>query len=450
MGWWLLLGSAHAASVAGLAVPGVGGGFAGPAAPGVLGVYHNPSAAAFAPRPELALDLGLLHNRVSQQLDTWDAPQVDPDLGPQPSLMAAVPIGRFAVGAAFAVPWLRGGASPPDGPQRLFTVSSTLSMIEGDLIAAARPVDWLGVGATLRVGQFTYASSHAIDTGVLLNGSLDPEPPLPIGEPLLEGTQAVEGVQDLVFSWAAGLTVGQPDGPSVAVSYRPPWVTRGEGTVVFVPSRDLLARIDGRVQVEFVLPASLAAGGRVPVGPVVLLPEFEWFGWSRTGHVVADVRGLALTSADPVLDSLLAAAGLDQADFVTSQQGKDRSALDWRDSVNVGAQVAWVARPPFEVRGGVFYASSAVRERSVNPSNLDFARWDLRAAGSWQAAEAARFGLSADWFPGSPRIVTTSVYTQQDPGSGDLALPSGNGRYTLGLWRLGATVVLGIPSRGDR
>lgn len=444
MFWWC--STAVASSVAGLAVPGVGGGFAGPAEHGALGVLHAPTAAVMGDRPEIALDLGYLHNQLTIRLDGLEEPYADTDRSPQPTLMAAVPFGPVGIGLGLQVPFLRGSEEDADTPLRLYTITSTIQFIEADLEVAVRPHPWFAVGAGLRVGRFTYEGSHAIDTGAMLNAALDPEPALPIGEPLLQGTQAIAPASVVAFSWVVGATLTVPDGPELVAAFRPPWVTRATHGLQFVPSDDLAASIDGQVEVRLAMPAQLDLAARLPIGRVTVIPELQWVGWGRTGRLGASVTDLQLSASDPVLNGLLGAAGLAEADFVTSQEGDRTSDLGWHDVVNLGLQTAFAASETVEVRAGVWRAPSAVRSAAVHPGNVDFGRWDLRGGAAWQPVPALRLMASVDWMPGSTRTIRDSMYTLEDPPAGVDALPSANGQYALRLWRAGLTVVLSLPS----
>lgn len=448
------MASAYAGSVAGLSVPGVGGGFAGPAEHGALGITFAPTASVLADNAEVAVDLGFLSNALSIDLDAWDKGTTyrDVDRSPQPTLMAVLPfetpVGRFGIGADFQVPYIRGGEEPADGPLRLFTISSTLQLFEEDLSLSYRPSPWFALGFGLRAGQYTYASTSGIDTGVTLNTALAPDPPVPIGDPLLQGRRIITPGTAVTWSWMASAVLTVPKGPEFTVAFRPAWVMRSEHRVTIVPSDDLNAEIDGRVEVSLALPAVLDVAARIPVGPLTLMPEVQWVGWQRTGRIDTHARDLSLASPDPALDLLLVTSGLSQADFVTSQEGASSSSLGWNNVINVGMQAS-VKPPatPLEFRAGLWNAPSAVPDKLVTPSNLDFARWDLRAGAAWQIVAPVKVGLSADVYPGSARVIKNSVYTQTDP-SADLAKPSGNGRYSLGLWRAGLTLLFSIPTPG--
>lgn len=438
--FWLI-NCAQAASLAGMNVPWVGGGFAGPSEPGALGVIFTPSTAALAPAPEVALDVGLVAVSVDFQVDALGQvagtlPQV------QPTLMAAAPIGeRFGVGAAVFAPYVRSGESDPEGPFRLFSISSTLMFLEADVIAAVRPVKWLSIGGSLRLGQFTLASTNAIDTGAMLNAALEPETPLPTGDALLEGHQTVRDVGEVTASWGVGVSLVHPKGPELHLAYRPKWTTGGEGTVELVPSDDLVARIEGDVSVALTLPPSFSLSGRLPMGRFTAVPELEWVGWSATGRPVYDVRNLVLTTSDPLLNGILNDVGLTESALIDSQEGVRDSDMEWSDVVNFGMYGSWRFSDALAARAGVWRGGSAVADRAVSPGNLDFASWEIRAGADWRPIPKLRTAFSLAAVPPSVRTITNSKYDLTNPATPEDALPSGNGRYSLTAFRAGVTLI---------
>jgi long-subunit fatty acid transport protein len=439
---------AVAGSIAGLGVPG--GGFAHPAEEGAFGLPYAPTAALSAPAPELLLDVGLLGSHLRTELDVWTEPLTGASVSPVPTLAVAVPLGPVALGALFQVPYARGGGGDPAGPQRFYSGASSLRLLEQQLTAAVRPVDALALGAGLRVGELSYRATRSIDTAAMLNSSLSPELALPVGDPLLEGTQTLSGVDGVGVSYVASAALVHPRGHQVGVAFRPPWALRGAGEVAFSPSDDLAAQVDGQVAVELVMPAHLHLSGRIELDRLTLLPDVEWVGWRRTGRNTATVSGLRLTSADPVLDGVLGTSGLDQADFLRSQEGDQSSDLHWRDVVNVGLAASVRATPRLDLRVGVWRSPGALELDWVHPANLDFTVWNLRAGARFDAAPALTLAASADLYAAQTRTVTTSVYSQTDPASPAQALPRADGRYAATLWRAGLTVVVRLPESGAR
>ncbi len=358
--------------------------------------------------------------------------------------MLAVPVGRFGFGAIVQGPYVRGGSGDETSQAAIFSIASTIRLIEADLVGAWRASDLLTVGVGLRIGQFAYASDRLIDTGATLNQALDLQPPFEVGEPLLAGRQTVGPMTGWSASWTAGVTLTLPQGTSVHAYGRPTWRQRATGDVALVPSNDLDAVVEGQVAIELPLPAHVGAAARIPLGERWrLMPQLEWAGWRQAGTNVADISGLSLTSDDPLLDGVLGAA--DTEDFLAASEGVDASDLQWRNTLEAGIQAEVDVSRATTLRGGVGYAPQAVRDTWVSPSNVDFGGAWLRAAVAWTAPSASskgpaiRLGLSTSAVVTSPRVIRDSPLSLADPPAGAPLVPSGNGRYALLLGRLGLT-----------
>jgi long-subunit fatty acid transport protein len=438
-----------AGSLAGSSVPSVGGSFAGVTEPGALGLVEQPAASVRGPGPELAIDLGLLHTGLNTQLDNWDSPLKTGNPALQPTLLLSVPVGPLGFGAAVHSSYLRGQDLDPEGPQRFYGVRSGLSLIEGDLTASARPLDTLSFGAGARIGLLQYDAFKSTDLAATLNPALDPTPPLPYGEPLLEGSQAVGPLSQTTVSWIVGAAL-HFDVLQLDVSYRPAWKTTMVGPVQLVPSSDLQTSIDGRLEVTLTMPAHLMLGARIPVGSRwTLVPEVEWVGWARSGRNTLTISGLTLSATDPLLDELLGASGLSQADFLTSSEGTTETDSHWHDVVNGSLQTLWEPADDLELRAQLAVAPSAVETRWLHTSNLDFGTIVLGLGAAWQVAPQVRLALGGQHYRGLPRRVVDSPYDLEAPRDGAPALPSANGSYRLSLWRAGLTLQLMIPSQRE-
>lgn len=432
------------AGISGTSVPGAGGGFAGPTEPGALGAPSNPAAVALGEAPELLIDGAAFRRVITIALDDWDGPERQVSWAPQPSAAAAAAFGKLGVGAVFQAPYARGGPQPPDGPQRFFTVDSTLQLLEGQILAAVRPIDGppvrLSIGAGLCIGQLTYMSEKHVDTGATFNTVFDLDPPLPVGDPLLEGRQRAGAMSGWGLSWTAGASVELPAHVALDVAFQPRWRIWASGPVEQEPSIDLDALItgDGRARIAF--PAHLLFGARVPVGPLTVIGDVEWVGWSGASTATSEISGLTVTSSDPLFDAILVGSGLAEADFLASNEGTDETALGLHDVVIPGLQVQVAPIERLELRAGGWYAPAAFSDASVTPSSLDYGTVTARVAGGLQIVPQLRTALSIDHMFGLTRHITTSPYSFDAPTADGALAQSGNGTYALDVWRFGLSV----------
>jgi long-subunit fatty acid transport protein len=360
-----------------------------------------------------------------------------------------VPLGPVGFGAAVHGSYLRTGNTEPDSPQRFFSIRSAISLLEGDVTMSIRPLDALSFGAGVRVGVFSYESVKATDLAATLNPSLAPDPLLPVGDPLLEGTQTIGPLSQLTASWLVGATL-HLERAQIDLSFRPAWRTTMSGPVQLVPSNVLTTQIDGNVEIELGVPAHLLLASRVQVHDRwILIPEVEWVGWAPSSRATATVSGLQLTSSDPLLNSVLGASGLSEADFLASSEGTQDNDLQWHDVFNGSMQVLYLPAEAWEVRGGLGLAPGAVPDQWVTPANLDFTSIVVSAGARWWPAPALGVALSGQRYQTVTRTITTSPYSMTDPPEGLGIFPSGNGRYALSLWRVGLGLQLMIPSRSE-
>lgn len=444
----LLVGPAVASALSGFGVPGVGGAWAGPGERGPLGLPQN-AAAAWTPTPELVGDLGLLQARYAFTLD-GRSPTASGGVSAVPFLGATVPLGPVGVGATVFVPYARGGKpGDPEGPQRFHSIEGTILVVEADLDVAThlefgrrpdgdRLVD-LTVGAGPRYARMRMRSQRAFDTGALLHGLLGPEADVPLGEPLLEGTLTLPGLAGDGVGLATGLRVEVADRVTLAFGYRSAMRVRLAGAVELVPSNDLAMRVDGRVQSELVLPSEGWGSVRVAAGPVAVTGEAGRVGWSSVAAIASRVSGLEVSSPDPLMQGILESYGLSEAEFldsldtmVTTTGMRDVWVLGLGGEVATGRGV--------RLRAGVQHAGAAIPSPNVHPGNVDWATWDLRGAGWWDATPALGVGLGGDVILAPTRVVSDSALALTNPAESGMTLPSGNGRYALGAARLGLTV----------
>ncbi|MBX2802422.1 MAG: outer membrane protein transport protein [Myxococcales bacterium] len=433
----------HAAGVGGSGVPSAGGGFAGPADPGARGLFHNPAAALTGDSPELLVDVGFFAQDLDVTVLGIGVPQRTLDLIPHPSGSIAVPLGPVGLGVALHSPYSRGGDEDPNGPYRFYSIGSTLQLVETDVSAAVRVHDRLILGAGLRLGLFQFRSDSALDAGALLNDTLAPNPPLPVGDPLLEGQQRVGPMSGMSASWLVGAVVNLPADVKVSAAFRPKWVIPVTGPVELEPANDLNTFVAGEATVRMPFPASFMLAGSVPVGRVTLLPEVEYVGWSGASEIGLTISDLSLTSSDPLFDGVLQLSGLAEADFLASAEGDDPRLIGWHDILVPGMQVHWDTTELLDLRGGVWYGPTAVPDEVVNPGNVDFETITLRLAAAVQPHPVVRVAGVVESFISPERSVSGLP-------APDVVLPSPDGTYDLDLWRFGATVQLFVPSKVNR
>lgn len=443
--WWLT--AAFAGSLSGTSLPSVGGSFSGVTEAGARGVIFQPAAAGRGDAPELAIDVAAVATSFAQQLDGWEAPVTNQGVSVQPTLMLAIPLGRFGIGAAVHSSYLRSTNYDPEGPQNLFIVQSNVSLYEFDLSGSYEPTTWLALGAGLRVGMASYRNVKGTDLGATLNASGALSPALPVGDPLLQGTQSLGPMRSFGASFVVGAAFTFPFA-QFDVAFRPNWRFSLRGPVQLQPSTALDTTVEGDIDLKLNFPAHVHVGARVPVTKTfTVVPELEWVGWKRASRNEAEISNLYLSSSDPALREVLEQSGISEADFIKSQEGPTDGDLKWHNIVNASMQTVWQVHEDWEVRAGVGFSPSAIPDRLVTPSNVDFGVVTFRAGAAWQPHPVARIGLGLERYQGLTRSIRDSPYRLTGPDPGVKVQPSGNGRYAFSLWRAGLTVQLFVPQK---
>lgn len=436
--WLCVLGSALATpGLSGLGVPGPGG-LIGPAERGALGAFDNPASAVRAEGTELLLDVGLLRADIFVALD--EVPEVNGSTTqfgpPQPAISVAVPLGRFGLSGAIQVPFARFSNQPADGPTRQFGYSSNVVLVEADLMGSWAPHERISLGAGLRLGALPgFRNFSAIDTGALINEALEPDPPLPVGDPLLEGDLQIRGF-GFGASWMVGASAVLPGDVELHATFRPPWTVPVHGSMMLAPSRDLRARIQGDLTLDFPFPHQLGLAARVPIGRFAILPEVEWVGWGRAGRIGSRPSSLKLVTDDPLWNGVLEASGLVGEEVLGGLAAESVEDLQWHDIVILGGQVEWATEwsaRPLVLRAGVWHAPRVMETRVTSVGNLDFGTVTVRAAASLRAVPALEVVPGFDYIH-SPRVRVTD-----SPSDG--VLPAGNGVYDLDGWRLNVNLL---------
>ncbi|MFZ5477998.1 MAG: hypothetical protein ACOZNI_14585 [Myxococcota bacterium] len=439
------IGVAAAYTPAGYGVPEPCGALAGPAEDGALGMCHNP-AAAHPERDEWLLDVAVLASALQYRLDWTGETVASSGASPVPGLAFAVPAGPVGFGFAFLPLYVRGGGEPAaaDAPQRFYSYEGSIRVLAGDLSVAVAPHPAWTVGASLRVAQGEVRSRRAIDAGALVAGIAGPDAGVPVGDPFLEGTQSLLGLQGVGFGGAVGARWSPERGPTVALAVHAPLRLTLEGPLSLVPSNYLEMELTGTVATTMVFPPAVFLAVAVPVGAARVGADVSWIGWSSMERYSASLDGVRITSDDATMQSLFDAYGVTEAEFLASAEDAI-TVTGMRDVVNAGVSARAPLGRVVEVGGGVWVLPAAVPDETVHPANLDFASLDLRGTVAWNPSERVTLGLGVDLYPSADRAIEDSAHDWVSPGEGGSALPSGEGLYELFLARAGLTLVWRSP-----
>jgi long-subunit fatty acid transport protein len=419
-----------------MAVPGVGGAFSGPTEIGALGLAYSP-AAALPLRPEIVLDIGVLHSANAFTLKGSET-QTSSGTDVVPFLGAAVPLGEIGIGYAFVVPWARSSTLSPTGAHRFHSIEGALTVLEHNVAVAWSPDPVLQVGGALRIDQVSFETQSAYDTGKLiadLTGLQDW-----IGDPFLEGTRQVTGAQGLATGFAVGVRLSPIEAVMLAAHYRSGINANLSGDFQMIPVTDLNMVIEGDITTEMRFPHDLTLAAEVKLDRFTLVPEIAWVGWSSWATVRSEPGELTLGSSDPVMEALLEGWGLTDAAFLNSDE-PNVTHNGTEDVWMPGIGVQLDASEALQVRAGLYYAPNAVPNQAMHPGNQDWPTTNLRLAGLVRPADRVSLGLSLDAYAAPIRTVTNSMFDPSNDMSTGTDLPSGNGEYQLSLMRVGATWV---------
>ncbi|MFH1467419.1 MAG: hypothetical protein ABIO70_23750 [Pseudomonadota bacterium] len=435
----LLVSLAGAHSPSGLGLPGYGSAWSGAAQDGPLGLALDPSA-AHPDKGAFLADAGLIRYRYGFQLD-GEPPFPDHSQDFLPYFAAAAPLGRVGIGLSGGLPYARSGSSERIGPQRFHTIVGRILLLEADLSLAWAVSDALTLGAALRAGQTRYRSTVAIDSGAMINGILG-EQIAPVGEPLLEGTRAVEDARGAAWGFALGARWRTPGGLTLAGGFRSPMRTRVHGRISIVPSDDLRMALEGDLTARFAFPPEAFLGAAIPVGPLEIDVDVGWIGWHTMAVVQQQVDGMVITSDDVIVEDLLASYGLDDPTLLGTLQTEGLYGL--HDSWNAALFGRVGFAPGWRALAGAVWASPAISEGFVAPGNFDFTTVDARLGLAWAPTEHLELALTGDEILYKSRVVDDSVYAWDNGPEEGPALPCSNGRYWFHMARVGLAVMIGL------
>ena len=434
----LLLPAALAAGAAGNGTPVLGGGVAGPLEDGAAGLFTNP-ASAHPAEGELLFDLQYVYTAVSMQLSGEDE---EGDAGGSviPALaVAAPPLGPIGLGLALHVPYGRGGENPEDSSLRFHNQSGEIRAMEAAFNLALAPTEWLTVGAAGRVAQLSLVTVNATDTGAMLAGMLEEGGEELLGDPFLEGTQSVQG-QGPAGGWAIGARVAPDNGWVFAADFRSKLRGVVEGDLSYVLSNQLAVEITGTQETYFEFPAELALGAAIPAGRFTISPELTWIGWSSWDRIETRLHDLTFGSRDPVLDAYIEALG-GSLDQLVADMDSNVTTNGTEDIISGGVGVKAQVSDAVDLLGGLHLTPAATQDDHLHPGNADFAVADFRVGVVYWTRKRTRLAFTADRMFSPDRSTSQSVYDPLAAKETGLAYPSGNGTYTLAIWRAGLTLI---------
>ena len=420
-----LVDQASAAGVEGASIPAWGGGWAGPGDPGARGVLYNPVASGTGEAPEILVDVGVLGLQVAYWPDVTQDPTLVRVPAPHPTLTAAFPIGdRFGVSTYFHAPYVRSD----------FTTG--LLFLESALQGSWRATDRFVLAGGVRLGMSRVGATIPLDTGALVNDSLDLDEDLalPEGDPFLEGDQLVQQKNTFTASPVVAASVRVGKATWIHGVFRPPWIIRARPAIRLRPSNELDALLEGNVQVRVPLPLRATLAATIPVGRFTLLPEVEYVGWQQTSFVRITPSDLRVVSSDPVFNKVLASVGLAEGGFLEVAEGPQNFDLGWRNVVHGGVQGQFEVNADVDLRAGLLWTTAAVGPAAFSEFNLDFATLALRGGAAWDVSRRVRLSFSAEYFASPPR-------ERRDDGGGLVEF------YDLDMWRAGITTQIFLRPR---
>lgn len=425
--WMLWNTSVMAAGFAGMGVPVAGGGLANTAEVGAAAMVVNPAAAGL-PYTEFSLDIGQIRTTVSAQLEGEEA-VTGQSADWIPTAAVTTPISRASLGLALFVPFARSGSNPEDSANRFHSIDGSLLAAEANVVLAGEVADGVVVGLAGRLAYLSLESHKAVDTGTLIAGISAQEMDL-AGHEFLEGSQTLSNTQGLGAGLALGMQVELPQNWTMAMHYRSPLWGEVHHRLAFTPSQDLTVQIQADMVSNVTLPAQAGLAVGVPVGRTHILPEVGFEGWNVWRRFESVPDNVAVGSADPILDEILASAGLSAEDLVSNPEVTINGT---RNIVWGGVGLRHKIDADWTVRGGVWWVPSAIPDRRVHPANVDYASLDFRFGLQRRAV-----ALSGDVFVIPSREITQSAWGG-DTGSA-AATPPGMGTYTLRGARVGMTL----------
>ncbi len=437
-----LLPAALAYTPGGFGVPEPLGAFSGPTGEGAMGVAWTP-AAALPPSGQWALDLGWVYSATTFTLDADpENPIVSEGASVAPSFGGAEPLGPLGLGFAFFPLIARGGgeAAGEDELRRFYSYQGGIQLLEANISVAWSPWERWTFGAGPRIGFASFSSRKAIDSGALIGKMTGDWEDAPVGDPLLEGEQDLDGHSGTALGVSLGARFVTDIGFQIDVAYHSGLTATMTGPLVLTPSNDLDMELHADVETPFPFPPAAFLGLRMPLGGPSVVCELHWIGWGSMNNYQSYPQNFTIASDDATMQSILESYGLTEAEFLEDSSGSTVTT-GMTSTLNMGLAIDAPIGERWQVLAGVWRFNAAVPDLYVHPSNLDFGATDLRAGGTWAAKPWLTVAASGDLYLGDDRDVEESLHSFIKPGEGGALVPSGIGQYTLSLSRLGLTFI---------
>ncbi len=398
----------------------------------------NP-AAAISDRPTLLFDLGMIGSDYSSNLAGEESVMYkSTDL--VPFIAMTLPIGeRLGFGLNMGVPYARSGDAGENQSQRFHGIEGGILIMQLDSSLAYTVSDNLTVGAGASLASVRASSVVAIDTGAILFSLFDSEETESlIGEPLMEGTRTLEDSKAIGLGGNIGFRYRSDGGLEATGSYRSQINTTVQGKVLMRPSNVLNLVLEGELQGEVIIPMEAQYSITLPLGSFSLTAEGSWVDWSATSEISATVENMTVVSEDPEFLQLLEYYGLTEPELLGSTQSVGVNG--YRDTFPLGARLSW-SNSSLDITAGFMFAPNATPDEWVHPGNLDFQSIDYYAGVLQTINNNLSLGYSAAYFDIQDREITNSISNLTATAGTAPSVPSGNGSYSLGLWRVGLSVL---------
>ena len=387
-------------------------------------LYYNPAGLADIDGISVLLDAGLVLQQAGyDRIDSGGnvQPHVDAAMNviPIPTLTITWKPKRaswLTVAGGIWVPYLGLNTWPENGPQRYSNITLNGSLlVVAELAAAFRVKDWLWLGVGLQNMALHFHSRVALSACSQLNCA--PEDPGfdALTELNSDSYFTPSGVLGAIFAFSKFRG---------AVNLQLPFFVRSTGTVHSrLPSDPFFANAavngDG-VGVDFNLPLTLRVGGEYrPIPRLRLEIDLAYEAWSMQDKFTVKPKGVYLSGVPGIgnytLNTLYVVRGL-----------KDTIALD------VGGEVEVLQRRigGMILRAGWIIETSATPDETASVLTPDALRNVLCLGGALKFGPVRLDAGYAHVFF-SDRTVTNSRSLQLNPIQPALAVPVGNGRYTI-------------------
>jgi long-subunit fatty acid transport protein len=416
--------------------------FSGPTTSDGASAYLNPAAMAADDGSRIELDLGL---------DVIELDYAPPALD-RSSTTVVAPIGTLGavsdvlgdelrLGLTIAVPYRTGGSWDREGGAaritRYYLVDASIFHVTATPAFSWSPIEWLTIGAGIDVVHARLSIELDKDLGSELNrdaGSTVPDSPFPYAHPDLAartelstsgwGVGAVGGVliepnEYLSIGAAIHAPISVATSGSADVTYPE---TLDEYVAAFLPSAEL-PPLHASVDVDLDLPLLVLAG--MSVRP--------HRGWEIAFDYTFEHR-----STRPSLDFVIVEATSPSITDTENIQGnRDRHAFGLRAVYEPidGLRVA--------LAGG--FETGTIPLELVTPNNLDFDKWTMAVAASWQITSAWSILAEYQHFFLVPLEVRESFHrpiAQASLAAFNHPSPTGHYDGAANRFQIGATVAL--------